>query len=358
MIANPIRKPLIDMHPRWKDFLIERGATFADGAVAHFGNPLQELQVATTGDIIADLSHRGLIRVAGADAAKFLQGQFTNDILQVDAAHSQLSGYCSPKGRLLALMRVFLRGDAFHLELPRPLLAPTLERLKKYVLISKVSLEDASDALAGIGLSGRHSEEMLERIAGAIPRAADETTHYGELTILRLPGLNPRFALYAPVEAMEKIWSDLDALAAPAGTDAWTRLDVLAGLPDIYPATVEEFVPQFVNLELLGGVSFKKGCYTGQEIVARLHYRGSVKHRLFLGHAMTKASPAPGTPLLVAGDDQAVGQIVLAAPDPEGGCDLQAVVAAEHWQNNTLHLKDDPEAQITLRKPAQLSDLD
>ena len=340
------------MNPRWKNFLLEAGATLGEGDVEHFGNPRRELLVSTTGDIIADLSRRGVIAAHGADAAKFLQGQLTNDIDQIDAARSQLSGYCSPKGRLLALLRVFRRDDTYCLQLPRTLLDATLTRLKKYVLISKVTLEDAGDALIGVGLAGPRSEEILARLVREVPRATDAASRDNELTILRLPGIQPRFALYGPVEAMERTWSALAAHAAPVGAAAWDRLDILAGIPDIHPATVEEFIPQTVNLELLGGISFKKGCYTGQEIIARLHYRGSVKRRLYLGHCMAEVPPPPGTPLHAAGgDDEAVGHIVTAAPDPAGGCDLLAVAAVEYTDDNSLYLNDNPGVMVTLRRP-------
>jgi folate-binding protein YgfZ len=343
------------MNPRWKDFLLEAGATLGEGDVEHFGNPRRELLVSTTGDIIADLSRRGVIAAHGADAAKFLQGQLTNDIDRVDAAHSQLSGFCSPKGRLLALLRVFRRDDAYCLQLPRALLDATLVRLKKYVLMSKVTLEDAGDALIGVGLAGPRGEEILAHVVSEVPRGADAAVRDHALTVLRLPGVHPRFALYGPVEAMERAWTALAAHAAPVGAAAWDRLDVLAGIPDIHPGTVDEFIPQTVNLELLGGISFKKGCYTGQEIIARLHYRGNVKRRLFLGHCPVEVPPPPGTPLRAAGDDgQAIGHVVTAAPDPAGGCDLLAVIAIEYSESNSLYLNDYPEMKVALRRPDYL----
>jgi folate-binding protein YgfZ len=344
------------MNPRWKNFLLEAGAALTDDRVEHFGNPLRELQVSGGGDIIADLSQRGLIGVHGADACKFLQGQFTNDISLVDAGVSQLNGYCSPKGRLLALLRVFRRDDSYYLLLPRVLLGDTLARLKKYVMISKVTLEDAGDALVGVGLAGPRGEEILGALVPEIPGSADAACRVGALTVLRLPGTRPRFALYGPAAEMEPIWTVLAARAAPVGAGAWDRLDILAGIPDIHPATVDEFIPQTVNLELLGGINFKKGCYTGQEIIARLHYRGSVKRRMYLGHAGVEAPPAPGTPLHAAGGDgQSVGHVVMSASDPAGGCDLLAVVAIEHASDKTLYLNDNSDMKVTLKAPDGLA---
>ncbi|MCC6209389.1 MAG: folate-binding protein YgfZ [Gammaproteobacteria bacterium] len=343
------------MNPRWNNFLLEAGARIAGGRVEDFGNPPRELQVSDSGDVLADLGHRGLIGVHGPDAAKFLQGQFTNDINLVDEGHSQLSGYCSPKGRLLALLRVFRRDDAYYLQLPRTLLDATLARLKKYVLMSRVTLEDAGESLIGIGLTGPRAEAILGDLIAPVPGEPDAASRNGALTVLRLPGKRPRFALYGPSGDMEHAWTILAAQAAPVGPDAWDRHDILAGIPDVHPATVDEFIPQTVNLELLGGISFKKGCYTGQEIIARLHYRGSVKRRMHLGHAVSEPAPAPGTPLHVPGDDgQAIGHVVYATLSPAGGCDLLAVVSLEHSQDNNLYIEDNSEATITLRPPEGL----
>ncbi len=343
------------MNPHWNTFLLTAGARIEGDRVEDFGNPARELQASDSGDVIADLGHRGLIAVRGPDAGKFLQGQLTNDIDLVVEGHSQLSGYCSPKGRLLALLRIFRRDDALYLQLPRPLLDGTLARLKKYVLMSKVTLEDAGAALIGIGLTGPHAEAILGDLIAAVPAEPDAVGRDGALTVLRLPGRRPRFALYGPPAEMERAWTTLAARATPVGAAAWDRHDILAGIPDVYPATVEEFIPQTVNLELLGGINFKKGCYTGQEIVARLHYRGSVKRRMYLGHADAESVPAPGTPLHATGDDgQAVGHIVSATPAPAGGCDLLAVVATEHSTGNNLYIKDNPEIKLTLQPPAGL----
>ena len=308
------------MTGRWLRFLEDAGAvTDESGRVSHFGNPSRELRVATRGSVIVDLSHFGLIRARGPDAAKFLQGQLTNDVNQVDAGHGQLSGLCTPKGRLLAILRIFLRAESYFLLLPSPLTAPTLERLRKYVLMSKVELVDDSEALVGVGLSGPHCEKELEQLVEPVPAAVNDSVQANDMTVIRTAAIQPRFEIYGPTEVMEKTWARLDVRAAPVGAAAWTLLDVLAGVPAVYPQTVDEFVPQTVNLDLLGGISFNKGCYTGQEIVARVHYRGTVKRRMYLAHCDAAEAPRPGDAVRTAGSDQAIGRVVSAAPDPDGG---------------------------------------
>lgn len=339
------------MDDQWRKFLEDAGAVM-DGAgrVLHFGNPSREQRAATAGSVIADLSHLGVFTAAGADAESFLQGQLTNDVRRIDAGHSRLGGYCSPKGRLLALLRIFRGEGGYCLQLPAALLAPTVARLGKYILRSKVSLAPAADTFVGIGLSGPHSERELQALTEEIPRSVDEVTHAGALTILRVPGVHPRFMIYGPREAVEPAWSRLNVHAAPVGTPAWTLLDVLAGVPEVHPETVEEFVPQTVNLDLLGGIAFDKGCYTGQEIVARLHYRGTVKRRMYLARCAVSAAPRPGEPVTAPeAGEQAVGHVVSAAPDPEGGFLLLASLVQEHAARGGLRLQREDGPVLELR---------
>ncbi len=315
------------MDSRWQAFLEDAGAVISDGAVDHFGNPRRELSIGTTGNVLCDLSHLGIITAAGDDAMAFLQGQLTNDISQVDSRHGQLSGYCTPQGRLLAIFRIFIRDKTYHLELPRPLLDSTLERLRKYVLMSKVKLEDSGDCLVRMGFAGPDSEaELAALVTCDLPAADNEVSSGEDLTITRIAGPVPRFIIHGKTAAMEKLWSQLDVRAAPVGRQVWDRLDILAGLPVVLPETVEAFIPQTVNLDLVGGISFKKGCYTGQEIVARLHYRGAVKRRMRLVHIASDEPPAPGSAIVTGKGGKQAGTVVLAAPSPDGGSDALAVI--------------------------------
>jgi folate-binding protein YgfZ len=207
--------------------------------------------------------------------------------------------------------------------------APTLERLKKYALMSKVQLIDDSDSLVGIGLSGPHCEKELAQVVDSVPAAINDVAQSRDMTVIRTPGIQPRFELYGPLDIMEKTWSRLDVQAAPVGSDSWTLLDVLGGVPTVLPQTVDEFVPQTVNLDLLDGINFKKGCYTGQEIVARVHYRGTVKRRMYLAHCEAPEPPLPGDAVRIPDGEQAIGHVVTAAPDPEGGYLLLASITAE-----------------------------
>lgn len=336
----------------WQAFLADAGATLApDGRVLHFGNPSREQRVATTGTVFADLSHYGVLHAAGDDALAFLQGQLTTDLARIDGDTSRLAGYCTPKGRLLAIARVLRRDDAFLLRLPAALLEPTRERLQKYVLMSRVTLEEAGDALVRIGVSGPEAERELGEAVASVPADVDAVARDGEVTVVRVPGAPARFEVYGPRAAMERIWARLDVHGAPVGADAWELLEILAGIPEVVPGTVEEFVPQMVNLDLVGGISFEKGCYTGQEIVARVHYRGTVKRRMYLAHYAGAGRPDPGAPVHAPGTgDQAIGAVVRAAPDPDGGFLLLASLAREHATRTDLQIADDAGNPLALRE--------
>jgi folate-binding protein YgfZ len=327
------------MSPEWQTFLLNAGATVLDGCVQHFGNPSQEIQVSTTGEVIADLSHRALIAVRGADAEKFLQGQLSNDVLAVTDTLSQLSAQCSPKGRALALFRIFRRGDVLYLALPEILLHATLERLRKYVLMSKLTLEPET-GLAQIGYAGAKSVHHLRELINPLPDAINAVTQVRDITAIRIHGAHPRFELIGPEAALKTLWTQLDVHAAPVGADAWQLLDILAGLPSLAPQTVDAFVPQMINLDALDGINFKKGCYTGQEIVARTHYLGKLKRRMFLLHCLSDHPPSPATAIYNTAhrSDEGVGAVVAAQMAPQGGIALLAVLQIEAVTQGELRL--------------------
>lgn len=339
------------MDPDWKRFLLDAGAEFDGPGVVSFGNPDLESRVATTGDVFCDLSHQGLIAARGADAAAFLHAQLSNDVAGLGPEASRLAAYCDPKGRMLAVLRVFRRGEEFYLRLPRTLVEPTVERLSKFILRSRVTLTDAGETLVGIGVSGPRVSEHIAAALGAAPAAVDTVLQRGAVTLIRVPGPRPRFEAYGPTGEMRRFWDALNVHAAPVGTPAWTLLEVLSGLPTVHPETAGRFVPQMANLQLVGGVSFRKGCYPGQEVVARMQYLGTLKRHMVLAHARTDTPPRPGDPLYAPETDrgQDVGAVVDAAPAPDGGYLLLAVVRIASAASGTVRLWDENGPLLSLR---------
>ncbi len=335
------------MNADWSAFLQQAGAVLTADRVSHFGRPESELRAALDGDLRCDLSHLGLIAAAGSDNESFLQGQLTCDVRQATPERSLVGAYCSPKGRALASFRLFRRGEDLYLELPRELLESTLERLRKYLLRTKATLADASDTRVGIGVAGPNAVARLTEILGGVPAAVNEVVQTAAsesagITLIRLPGPTPRFELHGAMREIQPVWEALGPAFAPVGVEPWRLLDILAGIPTIYPETVEAFVPQMLNLQLLEGISFQKGCYTGQEVVARTHYLGKLKRRMYLARVDGPSPPRPGVPLFSPQADasQSAGRLVDATRHPDGGYAVLAAALIECAEHGVLQLGD------------------
>lgn len=327
------------MLPEWRSFLDDRGATISDDRVVHFGNPTIETQITVSGEVITDLSSRALIAVRGIDAEKYLQGQLTNDIQAVGEHASQLSAHCSPKGRVLSCFRIFRHEGTLYLAVPETLLEASLQGLRKYVLMSKVTLEPETN-LVQIGYASAKDSRHLSDVIPTLPEEVNAVTHSDGITVIRVPGPHPRFELIGSVTAAKALWAKLDVHAAPVGKGPWTLLDILGGVPELHPQTVDAFIPQMLNLDLLGGIGFKKGCYTGQEIVARTHYLGKLKRRMYRLHCPSGAPPSPATPIYNTEQraDESVGSVVAAQAAAEGGNAVLAVLQTEATTHGGLRL--------------------
>ncbi len=335
------------MNAEWSAFLQQAGAVLMANRVSHFDRPESELRSALDGDFRCDLSHWGSIAAVGPDSESFLQGQLTCDVRQVTPERSLVGAYCNPKGRALASVRLFRHGGDLYLKLPRELLESTLERLRKYLLRAKVTLEDVGDTQVGIGVAGPNATTRLTEILGGIPTAVNgviqaTTPELAGITLIRLPGPTPRLELHGAMRAIQTVWTALGSAFAPVGAEPWRLLDILAGIPTIYPETAEAFVPQMFNLQLLAGVSFQKGCYTGQEVVARTHHLGKLKRRMYLARVDSPNPPQPGDPLFSPQTDasQSAGRLIDAARHPDGGYAVLAAALIECAERGVLHLGD------------------
>ena len=330
------------MKIEWQKFLKDAGAEFLDNRVDSFGNLTRERQIIHSGNTLCDLSHYGLIAAYGEDTVDFLQGQFTNDVTEVNESHSQLSAYCTPKGRMLANFRIFKRGETLYLMLPYPLLEPVLTRLRMFVMRSKVTLEDASDALMQFGFSGPEAEAQLKTITGSIPCDINDCIQYDNYSIIRTHGTEPRFEIYGDLDAMRQLWQSLDVDATPVGAHIWELLNIRAGIPVIVPETVEAFVPQMANISLIGAINFKKGCYTGQEIVARMHYLGKLKKRMY--HISVECNEAPKAGDKIFAENTTAGSgtgtIVSAEQNADGDYEALAVIQIADVEGGALQLHD------------------
>ena len=327
------------MNQEWQKTLASRGAVSMDGKVHDFGNVTGELEAARSGSIVADLSHLGILEFTGEESEAFLQGQLSCDVHAIVIGSSAYGGYCSPKGRLLADFLLWRTESAFRMVLPRGIVEPIRRRLAMYVLRSKVRIADRSDDLVLLGAAGTAALSALGALFGRSPERAHAMLHADALgDLIALSG--DRFLIAAVPGAAAELWSTLARVLTPVGTPCWEWLDIRNGFPWITAPTQEQFVPQMANLELIGGVNFHKGCYPGQEIVARMQYLGKLKRRMFLANVEAAGRPAAGDELY--SDDlagQASGMVVNVQRSPEGGCDLLAVVQIESRAHSTVHLK-------------------
>ncbi len=295
-----------------------------------------ELIAARDGTILADISHNALLAVTGDDAVAFLHGQLTNDVQSLATGAAQWNGWCSAKGRLLATFLLVKRAEACWLLLPAEIAAAIAKRLAMYVLRAKVRIEDASALYARLGLAGKDAAAIVARHWGSVPGPMGSVEKEGCVCVALDAG---RFAILVPA-AGERAWRELLAAGAvEAGADAWEWTSIQAGIPVIVAATQDAFVPQMANFELVGGVNFKKGCYPGQEIVARTQYRGILKKRMALAHMSGEPRPLPGQSVYgTAFGEQSAGAVVSAAPSPEGGYDLLVVAQVESLRAADLRL--------------------
>lgn len=300
------------MQTQWQEFLLTQGAQLDQQALVDFSNADKAITSLQGGGSICSLDYLGCIRASGEDVQAFLQGQLSNDINQLQNTHFQLSAYCNPKGRMLAQFLVMPDDNDFLLLLPRSILEPTLKRLRMFVLRSNVTLTDTSDELVCLGLTGDHLATQLPDTL-SLPSADYDLVRTNTALVGKLPAPLPRYLVVTNLQTAMAIWQHCAEQCLETDRHLWHWLDIQAGLPSIWPETVEEFVPQMVNLELINGVNFKKGCYPGQEIVARMHYLGKPKRRMYRLTLAQAESPQPGTDLYVAGGDgQSAGKIVLA----------------------------------------------
>lgn len=220
------------------------------------------------------LPFMGLISINGPDAVKFLQGQLSCDLNEVTETVSRLGAYCNQQGKVYTTFRIFRLKDSFYLWLPKDLLETVLATLKKYVIFSKVTLADCSVEFASVGYLGRDIENSLTQHYHVLPAQVDDVMQLPQGCLIKLPGQQPRYLLIS--ESVQK------TLAWPqASEDHWKLTDIQAGIPIITAATSAEFTPHALNYHLINGVSFTKGCYIGQEIIARTQYRGQVKQHLY-----------------------------------------------------------------------------
>ena len=311
------------MNSNWQEFLGASGACFDNDLVVSFGDAVSELKAARDATIIAPLTHLALLECTGDEAKTFLHNQVTSDINHLGADAAQHSAWCSAKGRMLASFLLFRNGPDFQVQLSADLAPAIQKRLQMFVLRAKVRIADLTPRYELIGLSGVQAEAALQEAQLPIPQRTLDTLPFANGKVIRLDAT--RFEIIVRSETAADLWKKLATVARPAGTPAWQWLDIQAGIPLITKTTSEEFVPQMANFDQIGGVSFQKGCYPGQEIIARTQYLGKVKRHLY---RISAAVPiVAGNPVYSPENpEHACGMVANAAATPEGDYIALAVI--------------------------------
>jgi tRNA-modifying protein YgfZ len=339
IITETTRLPFSGSHP-WNEILAGTPVRFdpATGNVG-FADPREEIRFAQTGCAAVPLTHLGTLHASGDDAATLLHNLLSNDVKKLGSESVQHNSFNTPKGRMLASMQIWRAQDGYRISLSADIAAAMQKKLSMYVLRAKARIVDTSSQRGLIGLCGNVDAAL--GVAGlSVPTQAMTVATQADSTIAVVRLDARRCIVDAPVEAIAALWSSLVSQGAlPAGTETWRWFEIEAGIPLITAASQDEFVAQMLNFELLGGVDFKKGCYPGQEIVARTQYLGKLKKRMFRAHVDTPEAPTANTDLYsTAFGEQSCGKVVSVAPSLEQGFDLLAVMQIAAQESQDVHL--------------------
>ncbi len=322
----------------WTEHLARLGATLGEASL-HFSDAASEARAATESTIAVPLLHLGTIRSVGPDSAVFLHNLVSNEVRKLEADAAAWNSFNSPKGRMIASFLMWPEAEGHALVLSADILPAFLKKFSMYVLRSKVKLSDASADVALIGVAGPDAGAAVQAAGAALP-AADmkQTLAASGLRCIRLG--ETRYVLAVPAEAAPSAYDALLAAGARrAGTAAWQLTMIRAGLPLITAPTQEEFVAQMLNYELIGGVNFHKGCYPGQEIVARTQYLGKLKKRTYRVALPAGVAAAAGTDLYAPDfGEQSAGKLVNVAPTADGGAEALAVLQSSSVEAGDIRL--------------------
>lgn len=342
------------MNNDWKNYLLSKGANFTEDGGFKFNDESDSNKKAEDSDIICDISQFSTLVVAGGDAKEFMQGQFTNDAEHVDDDNSQLSAFCNNKGRMTANFRLFKNQQNYFFSVKNSLVDESIQHLQNYILRAQVAIQDISEQLIHLGISGGNAEKLLSPFIEISNNDVDGTSSNENYIVIRAADpLNsiPRYEVFCSFEHAKALWETISTQAETVNSSSWDYLNIQAGLPFIDDHTSEEFVPQMVNMDLINGVSFTKGCFTGQEIIARMHYLGKLKKRCFKVHIASEDRPAAGDKLFAenAKAGQNTGMIIQTEKNPESGYDALAVIQIADTESK-LFLNDADGAVITVKE--------
>lgn len=346
------------MNAAWKVFLEAQGAQFdALDTVISFGEPLLERTLVKHGPVITSLANQALIQVKGEDAKAFLQAQLTNNIEEVSNKTAQFSAWCDPKGNVLALFLVFMYERDYYLSFDASLKETILKRLQMFILRSKVELVDRTDELVQIGYGGDFGDLDLQRALDAKVKetwsaAMVPAEGMRKIKAIKIPGPYHRYHLIGPEEQMEQAWQKLLVNADKTNQLDWHLMDITAGIPVVTQAVSGKFIAQMLNLDKLWAINFKKGCFPGQEIIARMHFRAKVPKRMLKLHIEADDVQVPAGETFEAFDESGKRiefENIFMRPDPIECTLAQAVGNLKTLSNAQGDLKLESGSKVILQ---------
>jgi tRNA-modifying protein YgfZ len=289
----------------------------------------------------SDLSYLAIIEISGADAESFLNAQFTSNIKNLSEHQLQFSAWCNPKGQVKTTFYIYRHADNFYILLPEGLKVSFLKQLSMYILRADVQLTDLSDSHSRLGLCLEKSHVGHSDILDQLP---------DNLAVLPLAPKEAgqgqsRYIIIFDNEQAESIRETLTEQLADTDSSMWKGLDIRTGIPWLTQETAEKFLPQMLNMDLMGALDYQKGCYPGQEVIARLHYRGELKRKLYLATCTSKEMPEPGTSIVSS--DKSVGTVIQAQTDVETTYLLAVIDNASIRDNLFLYNTDGPRLTVS-----------
>ncbi|MCW8885191.1 MAG: folate-binding protein [Motiliproteus sp.] len=332
----------------WIDFLQSQGATVS-GSDVEFSTADDNSNIQ-----LMPLADYSLLAMKGPDTETFLQGQLSCDMGQLSEQQSILGSNCSPKGNVISVFRLLmLEPHSLFLRLPKSISEPALANLNKYIVFSKAELNDVKEEYVGLGVSGADSEQLISKQFDNCPEKDGQQLVKDGSILVRVPGSTPRFELWCPRDQAETLWQQLVETATATSSSEWRRQEIAAGLAVLDAESVEQYLPQMLNLQAVEGVSFDKGCYIGQEVITRLQFRGKLKKSLYRAQVNGSVQPQPGMSLHTE-NRKGVGKVLAAAANGDG-YEIQAVIGKKSADSDQLFLdqQDGPTVEL-LPLPYQL----
>ena len=306
--------------------------------------------------VVSPFTDTAIYAVSGSDATGFLQGQLTFDVTEVNSTHSRSGGWCSAKGRVQTTMRLLVelddRPDAgYQALLPADHAIPIMQQLQRFVLRAKVAIQPLGNRLC-FGLSGADAPAWIEATFGTAPAEINTVIVDTGGCVVRLPADPPRFFLTAPMLSLAPLWRSASRSFPVVGSAAWRMLDILAGVITIDAARSNQYLPQMINLNRYRGISYTKGCYIGQEVIARTYHLGRLKRRAFRVR-VDAAAPNPGDSVYTAQADNAsvVGNIIESQPLPDNISIAHAILRIDQAQSKPLRLGSAAGPTVTVDEP-------